>query len=76
MKNPQDLFSDESWYAVLEGMKMRPTNLNPLVYNSDHQQVDAILHKHTYLLAQMIKQAPSHEAFANALHNNMLKANS
>ncbi|TMN74114.1 tryptophan 7-halogenase [Pseudoalteromonas sp. S1727] len=76
MKNPQDLFSDDSWYAVLEGMKMRPANLNPLVNNSDHQQVDAILQKHIYLLEQMIKQAPRHEAFVNALHNNTQKADS
>ncbi|KMT63679.1 tryptophan halogenase family protein [Catenovulum maritimum] len=34
-KNPSDLFSQDSWYAVLEGMKVRPTSYDPLVDRSN-----------------------------------------
>ncbi len=40
-ENHYDLFSSESWYAVLEGMGVRPRNYDPII---DKSQFDKVQH--------------------------------
>ncbi|WP_166167907.1 tryptophan halogenase family protein [Pseudomaricurvus alcaniphilus] len=62
-KNPQDLFADESWYAVLEGMGVRPRAYAPNVDASVFPKVEENLRQRAEVLAAAAQRAPGHEAF-------------
>lgn len=63
LKNPLDLFADESWYAVLEGMGLRPGRSTPIQQASKPDQLNDIISNYQSALKQDVQQAPTHKAF-------------
>jgi len=66
-KNPMDLFADESWYAVLEGMGVRPRAYAPSVDASRFEQVREIINREACVLVEAAGQAPTHKEFLHWL---------
>ena len=69
-KNELDLFSADSWYAVLEGMKVRPNSYDPLVDASDFEKIEKALPQAIEGLNQTVSQLLTHEAFVQRLTRN------
>ncbi|MBU2886368.1 tryptophan 7-halogenase [Gilvimarinus agarilyticus] len=66
-KNPMDLFSEESWWAVLEGMGLRPRHYLPNVDSSDYYKIIDSMKRGSIALKESAKMAPTHEAFLQKL---------
>ncbi|MGJ8693806.1 MAG: tryptophan halogenase family protein [Thalassotalea sp.] len=62
-KNDQDLFSADSWYAVLEGMKVRPKSYDTLIDASKFEQIEAALPQAVAGLNNTAKQLLSHQEY-------------
>ena len=62
-RNDLDLFAPDSWYAVLEGMNVRPDGFDPRVEASDLAQVMGILEQGAGALAEAANRVPAHSAF-------------
>ncbi len=62
-KNEFDLFSENSWYAVLEGMGVRPRGYDPLIGLSHDDEVKTILQSGLVSLTATVKKLPSHSEF-------------
>jgi tryptophan 7-halogenase len=58
-----NLFSSNSWYAVLEGMKVRPDGCDPLVYLSNVEEVNGMMAKALKGMEQTLALVPSHDKF-------------
>ncbi|EJL27801.1 Tryptophan halogenase [Caulobacter sp. AP07] len=63
---PGELFTDLSWFYVLEGMGLRPRAHDPLVDASDFRQVRAILPRLAQQVAAVVAQSPTHQAALDA----------
>jgi tryptophan halogenase len=63
---PGELFTDLSWFYVLEGMGLRPLAHDPLVDASDFRQVRAILPRLAQQVAVVVAQSPTHQAALGA----------
>jgi tryptophan halogenase len=63
---PGELFTDLSWFYVLEGMGLRPRAHDPLVDASDFRQVRAILPRLAQQVTAVVAQSPTHETALNA----------
>ena len=63
MVNFHDLFTEDSWYAVLEGMKVRPNSFDPRVSTSDLSTVSNQLRNMIADLDKSVSQLMSHDAF-------------
>ncbi|KRA56218.1 tryptophan halogenase [Caulobacter sp. Root655] len=63
---PGELFTDLSWFYVLEGMGLRPRAHDPLVDASDFRQVRAILPRLAQQVATVVAQSPTHQAALGA----------
>jgi tryptophan halogenase len=62
MTRPGDLFTDLSWFYVLDGMGLRPHAYDPLVEASNFEQVRALLPRLSGQIASLVAQSPTHEA--------------
>lgn len=62
-KEPLDLFAAESWYAVLEGMALRPRSYASRVDASRAEQVSQMFDARMEALESEVARAPSHEGF-------------
>jgi tryptophan halogenase len=62
-KNEFDLFTDNSWYAVLNGMGVRPNGYDPLIDMSDQSEVMKILTSGLHSLEDVVQKLPAHDAF-------------
>jgi tryptophan 7-halogenase len=63
MKNELDLFSQGSWYAVLEGMGIRPADYDRTIDASNFEKVKSITNKWLVSLDETVKKLPSHDAY-------------
>jgi tryptophan halogenase len=63
MRNDMDLFSSASWYAVLEGMKVRPGDYDRTIDSSDELVVRNILSKAISALDSTVEKLPSHKEY-------------
>lgn len=67
IKNDLDLFSSDSWYAVLEGMKVRPNSYDPLIDASKFEKIETALPDAIAALEHNVAQLLSHEEFVKKL---------
>jgi tryptophan halogenase len=63
MHNELDLFAADSWYAVLEGMNVKPNAYDPTVDASDFVKVKEILKQSKDALGHSVKQLMSHDEY-------------
>lgn len=66
-KNDLDLFSADSWYAVLEGMKVRPENYDPLIDSSIFEKIEEALPQAVKGLESAVEHLLPHEEYLNKL---------
>jgi len=66
-RDDMDLFAPDSWYAVLEGMGVRPKSYDPTVDVSDFSKIQQLLQKHSMALADSAEHVPGHESFIKLL---------
>lgn len=62
-KDEFDLFTTNSWYAVLEGMGVRPERIDPLVYLSHAEEVRTKMQKALTLMDSTTDKLLSHKDF-------------
>lgn len=67
MDNHYDLFSHESWYAVLEGMGVRPRSYDPAINNSDDMLVAQALDKSFAALQVSASKCLDHKDYLDKL---------
>ncbi len=67
MDNHYDLFSHESWYAVLEGMGVRPDSFDPLVNGSDQGLISESMDKSAAALIHSVNQCLDHNEYIEKL---------
>lgn len=63
----EDLFAAPSWYALLEGMHIRPQKYHPLVDLLDAERLAQSLRQGENAIADMVKRLPSHAEFISRL---------
>ena len=61
----EELFRPTSWYAVLEGLGVRPDNYNPTLDTWNSDKLKAILAEGQKGLIKITQQQPSHDEFIN-----------
>ena len=64
-----ELFSDSSWFFVLDGLGLRPRDYNPLVDTADFEQVKGFMNEIRTRIAGEVGIAPSHDSFFAAPGN-------
>jgi len=69
-KNDLDLFSADSWYAVLAGMKVIPEAYDPLVDASIFDTIEKALPQALSSLNRSVAELPFHEEFIRTLLND------
>ncbi|WP_232285038.1 tryptophan 7-halogenase [Pseudoalteromonas tunicata] len=57
------LFQPTSWYAVFEGMQVRPAGFNPTLHALNSQKLAQSLAQGQAALARSVVKQPSHQAF-------------
>ncbi|MGK0270874.1 MAG: tryptophan halogenase [Cocleimonas sp.] len=62
-RNDLDLFASTSWYAVLEGMEIRPKEYEPLIDLSDYSKVEEILASYIRSVDELIGKLPTHAEY-------------
>lgn len=65
--NDLDLFTADSWYAVLEGMKVRPDSYDPLVDGSDFLKINQTLSKFIDDLEKSVDLLLTHDQFIDKI---------
>jgi len=60
-----ELFRSTSWYAVLDGLGVKPDNYNPTLNIWDSEKLKAILAQGSKGLKDIAQQQPSHDQFIN-----------
>jgi len=68
VNNKLDLFSEYSWYAVLEGMKVRPKAYDPIIDASVFEKIESALHDSVNLLNTNAGKVLSHNDFIKRLY--------
>jgi len=63
MRNDLDLFASDSWYAVLEGMCVKPNSYDPTVDASNFELIQNILKESDVALRQNVQQLMSHDDY-------------
>jgi len=66
---PSELFTDLSWFYVLEGMGLRPRAYDPLVDASNFDQIRALLPRLAGQVSSVVGHSPPHEAALGALRS-------
>lgn len=61
--DPFDLFTANSWYAVLEGMGVEPIGTDPLVASSNFSEIKKLTAENLDLLDGIIELLPDHKTF-------------
>jgi tryptophan halogenase len=71
-----ELFSDLSWFFVLDGLGVRPRDYNPLVDMADFEQVKRVMNELRGKIAMDAGLAPLHDSFfpASAVRGVTLRA--
>jgi len=59
----EELFQSSSWYAVLNGLGLKPDNYNPTLDTWDAEKIGEILAKGKQGLLDISQQQPSHDEF-------------
>ncbi|VAX02690.1 Tryptophan halogenase [hydrothermal vent metagenome] len=67
MRNDQDLFSHDSWYAVLAGMDVRPEAYDWTTDASNYDKACGIMSKVRMTLQERVQELPSHEEFVEKI---------
>ncbi len=62
-QNELDLFTADSWYAVLEGMKVRPISYDPLIDASDFTKIKQSLPQYIKGLQDSVDLLMTHDEF-------------
>ncbi len=62
-RNKQELFGEDSWFAVLEGQHVTARGYSPLVDTLPEQQLKSIMQETRAVLQQCAGAMPDHEAF-------------
>lgn len=70
MHNEFDLFASDSWYAVLEGMGVKPNSYDPTVDASNFTLVQKILKESDLALKSNVQKLMSHDDYITRLLNN------
>jgi tryptophan halogenase len=58
-----ELFTDLSWFFILDGLGIQPRDYNPLVDNVDFAQVKSFMGQLSGKVAAAVAVAPSHDSF-------------
>ncbi|HEU4626728.1 MAG TPA: tryptophan halogenase family protein [Steroidobacteraceae bacterium] len=58
-----ELFSDLSWFFVLDGLDVRPRDYNPLVDRANFEQVKAFMNEIRARIGREVAASPSHDSF-------------
>jgi len=58
-----ELFRDDSWYSVFEGMGIRPRKYSPQIDNLHEGELETLLVNAAELLKNVVKKLPSHDEF-------------
>ncbi len=66
-QNKVDLFASDSWYAVLEGMKVTPEAYDPTVDASNFEQIEKILAQSESALSASVKKLLTHQEYIDRL---------
>jgi tryptophan halogenase len=61
-----ELFSDLSWFFVLDGLGLRPQDYNPLVDIADFEQVKAFMNEIRARVGREAAAAPLHDSYFRA----------
>lgn len=78
LRNDLDLFSHDSWIAVLQGMGVQPGDYDHTVDATDDEKAVAVLRNYRTLLDQSVQHLPSHQAYIDkvcALPNAVSSSN-
>jgi len=67
MRNDLDLFASDSWYAVLEGMGVKPTSYDPTIDASKFDLIQKILSESEHALRQNVQQLLTHDEYISRL---------
>lgn len=62
-KNPNDLFSENSWIQVMFGQGINPKQYHPIVNQMSKTELDNFLHTLEVNTDRMVSQLPSHQDF-------------
>ncbi len=60
---PGQLFSTDSWYSILEGMKIRPQKYHPLLDAFDKQSLANTLNQNIATIRATVQQMPHHHEY-------------
>jgi tryptophan 7-halogenase len=58
-----ELFSDLSWFFILDGLGIEPRDYNPLIDSVDFAQVKSLMGQLSGKVASAVAVAPSHDSF-------------
>lgn len=58
--SPEQFFSQDSWYSIFEGMKMRPKKYHPLMDAFNSQQLATLLREIEHSIYSTVEKMPSH----------------
>ncbi|MER2490783.1 tryptophan halogenase family protein [Catenovulum sediminis] len=61
--NPQDLFAQDSWYAIYAGMGKNPNQYDPFIDFSNFPVIEKAFKQSYHLLLQSAAHAPMHNEF-------------
>lgn len=67
MRNDLDLFASDSWYAVLEGMGVKPNSYDPTVDASNFELIQKILTESDVALRHNVQQLMTHNDYITRL---------
>lgn len=63
---PGQLFTNDSWYSILEGMAIRPKSYHPLIDAFHQGNLKRALEENRKSLCEVIKNMPTHSDFIQA----------
>ena len=61
--HPEQFFSSDSWYSILEGMKLRPAKYHPLMDAFDRQWLANSMQESVQAIANTVMQMPNHSDY-------------
>lgn len=59
----REVFTELSWFFVMDGMKLQPTSYDPLVDASDWDQVQKVMTQMRQNIQATVAASPSHDSF-------------
>nr|WP_111980287.1 tryptophan 7-halogenase [Algibacillus agarilyticus] len=61
--NQDDLFSSDSWYAVLNGMGVKPQTYDPIIDTSKYEIIEQAMKRSAQALMQSAAQTLDHQDY-------------